>query len=144
MYSQPKFSVSQPPRVGPIEGAKVAVRANSAMPLARWCSGSLISVRVNARGISAPPVKPCMARNTIMLSRLQSGRLGSPVGRISASAAMVRLGLQVDLDLDRHARTNQPLELVVGGKGKFHRDALHHFGEVAGGVIRRQQAELRS
>jgi hypothetical protein len=27
---------------------------------------------VNASGISAPPVKPCSARNTIMLSRLQA------------------------------------------------------------------------
>ncbi|MNF69163.1 hypothetical protein D3C84_510380 [compost metagenome] len=72
MYSQPKFSVSQPPRVGPMEGAKVAVMANSAMPLARWWSGSLIRVRVKASGISAPPVKPCRALKTIMLSRLQA------------------------------------------------------------------------
>ncbi|MCY1445120.1 hypothetical protein D9M71_616240 [compost metagenome] len=72
MYSQPQFSVSQPPRVGPMEGAKVAVMANIAMPLARWCSGSLISVRVKASGISAPPVKPCKARNRIMLSRFQA------------------------------------------------------------------------
>ncbi|MCY1414045.1 hypothetical protein D9M71_294850 [compost metagenome] len=55
-----------------MEGAKVAVMANMAMPLARWCSGSLIRVRVNASGISAPPVKPCRARNTIMLSRLHA------------------------------------------------------------------------
>ena len=72
MYSQPQLSVSQPPKVGPIEGAKVAVMANSAMPLARWWSGNLISVRVKASGMSAPPVKPCIARNTIMLSRFQA------------------------------------------------------------------------
>ncbi|MCY1460128.1 hypothetical protein D9M71_776600 [compost metagenome] len=55
-----------------MEGAKVAVMANSAMPLARWCSGNLIRVRVKASGISAPPVKPCRALKTIMLSRLQA------------------------------------------------------------------------
>ncbi|MNF09181.1 hypothetical protein D3C80_2097790 [compost metagenome] len=32
----------------------------------------MIRVRVNASGISAPPVNPCRARNTIMLSRLQA------------------------------------------------------------------------
>jgi len=32
----------------------------------------LISVRVKASGISAPPVNPCIARNTIMLSRFQA------------------------------------------------------------------------
>ncbi|MNC83896.1 hypothetical protein D3C75_1381290 [compost metagenome] len=32
----------------------------------------MIRVRVNASGISAPPVKPCKARKTIMLSRLHA------------------------------------------------------------------------
>ncbi len=72
MYSQPKFSVSQPPMVGPIEGAKVAVMANIAMPLGRWFGGSLVRIRVNAKGMSAPPASPCRARKTIMLSRFQA------------------------------------------------------------------------
>ncbi|CRO67577.1 hypothetical protein PAERUG_P15_London_17_VIM_2_02_10_01631 [Pseudomonas aeruginosa] len=60
-----------------MEGAKVAVMANSAMPFGRWCSGNLTRARVNASGISAPPVKPCMARNTIMLSRFQANEQSS-------------------------------------------------------------------
>src|SRR5690606_4686050 len=231
MYSQPQFSVSQPPSVGPMDGAKVAVMANSAMPLARWCSGSLISVMVNASGISAPPVKPCSARNTIMLSRLhameqsseanrkptethtatrraessctsqavsglmmisatrkeaeihepsssvadsapwmsfsdelviwisstamkapsmalittiQSRRLGSAVGRISASPAMAFVATQVHGDLHRHAGADQPAQRIVGGQGQLDRDALYHLGEVARGIVRRQQAELRA
>ena len=58
--------------VGPMEGAKVAVMANSAMPLGRISSGSLVSTREKAKGISAPPASPCNTRNRIMLSRFQA------------------------------------------------------------------------
>src|SRR5690606_28267694 len=58
--------------VGPMEGAKVAVMANSAMPLGRMSSGSLVSTREKAKGIRAPPASPCSTRNTIMLCRLQA------------------------------------------------------------------------
>ncbi|MCY1305011.1 hypothetical protein D9M70_547910 [compost metagenome] len=37
----------------------------------------MISDRVKAIGISAPPVKPCRARNTIMLSRFQASEQSS-------------------------------------------------------------------
>ncbi|MNZ77865.1 hypothetical protein D3C78_964210 [compost metagenome] len=52
-------------------GAKVAHRPNSAMPVARLCSGNRLTMREKAMGISAPPVKPCNARKTIMLVRFQ-------------------------------------------------------------------------
>ena len=52
-------------------GAKVAQRPNSAMPVARFCNGNRVTMREKAIGISAPPVKPCSARKTIMLVRFQ-------------------------------------------------------------------------
>src|SRR5690606_41621942 len=69
---QLEFRVRQPPMVGPMEGAKVAVMANSAMALGRMSSGSLVSTREKAKGIRAPPASPCSTRNTIMLCRLQA------------------------------------------------------------------------
>ena len=47
--------------VGPMAGAKVAVMANSAMPIGRCGDGSRVRISVNAIGISTPPVKPWMA-----------------------------------------------------------------------------------
>src|SRR3990167_812957 len=83
------------------------------------------------------------APSMTLITAIQSRRLGSPVGRISSSAATVG-GLDRDLDQHRHARTDFAFERVIGGEGQFHRDALHHFGEIAGGIVRWQQAELRA
>ena len=53
-------------------GASVAVRPKIAMPIARFDGGSLAITSVIAIGISAPPVKPCIMRNTIIDDRLQA------------------------------------------------------------------------
>ncbi len=55
--------------VGPIAGAKVADRANSARPIGCLALGNNVMIRVNAIGISTPPVKPWIARSTIICSR---------------------------------------------------------------------------
>ncbi len=55
--------------VGPIAGAKVAERANSASPIGCFGFGSSVMISVNAIGISTPPVNPCIARNTIICGR---------------------------------------------------------------------------
>src|SRR5690606_26029878 len=49
---------------------------------------------------------------------------------------------QVNPDLDRHARPDDLTQGVVAVDHYLDRNALHHLGEVAGGVVRRQQAEL--
>ncbi len=58
--------MSQPPTVGPMAGAKVAVSPNMAMPTACWLLGSRVRTITIAVGISTPPVKPCPARNRII------------------------------------------------------------------------------
>src|SRR3990167_9217861 len=91
--------------------------------------------------ISSTAMKaPSMA----LITAIQSRRLGSPVGRISASAATAGgLGVpQGDLHRHRHARADLAGQGVVGREGQLDRNALDHLGEVAGGVVRRQQAEL--
>src|SRR5690606_26510420 len=70
---------------------------------------------------------------------IQSRRVGGGIGCAWAGAASVTQG---DLDADRHAGAYRPAQGVLLVHGDLHRDALHHLGEVARGVIRRQQAEL--
>ncbi len=36
------------------------------------------------------------------------------------------------------------MQRIVRGEGQFYRNPLYDFGEVAGGIVRRQQAELRA
>ena len=55
--------------VGPIAGAKVADRANNASPIGCFALGRKVMMMVNAIGISTPPVKPWMARSTIIWPR---------------------------------------------------------------------------
>ena len=55
--------------VGPIAGAKVAESANSASPTGCFGFGSKVMMMVNAIGISTPPVKPWIARSTIIWPR---------------------------------------------------------------------------
>ena len=54
--------MSQPPMVGPIAGAKVAVSPKMVMPIGCWCFGSRVRRMVMAVGISTPPVTPWPAR----------------------------------------------------------------------------------
>ncbi|MNC80891.1 hypothetical protein D3C75_1338300 [compost metagenome] len=50
----------------------------------------MIKVRVKARGIRAPPVKPCKARNMIMLSRFQAIEQSSDDSRKPAETQTAR------------------------------------------------------
>src|ERR1700730_2801416 len=56
------------------------------------------------------------------------------------AGASLRLGL--DGRNHRHARTQFDRRVIVTLKRDLDRYALHHFGEVAGGVVRRQQREF--
>src|SRR5690554_6223207 len=49
---------------------------------------------------------------------------------------------QVNPDLDRHARPDDLTQRVIAVDHYLDRNALYHLGEVAGGIVRRQQAEL--
>ncbi len=55
--------------VGPIAGANVADTANSASPIGCLAFGSSVMISVKAIGISTPPVKPWIARSTIICGR---------------------------------------------------------------------------
>jgi hypothetical protein len=63
-------SVRKPPTVGPIAGAKVAVTPNSASPIGCFDRGRQRSTIVIAIGMNTPPVKPCPARQMIIIPRL--------------------------------------------------------------------------
>src|SRR5690606_11826445 len=212
--------------VGPMDGAKVAVMANSAMPFGRTSRGSLVSTSEKAKGISAPPASPCNTRKTIMLCRLQAIEQSSEattkitemltakrrgdstiasqaasgmmtisatryeveihepssmvadsapwmslsdelmiwISRIAMKAPRMALRMaiqsrrvgggiccvwavsvtQINPDADRHARTYCLAQCMVLVEADLYRNALHHLGKVAGGVVRRQQAELRA
>ncbi len=57
--------------VGPMAGANVAETREHRQPDRLLVErGSMVSVMVNASGISTPPKKPCSARSTIICSRL--------------------------------------------------------------------------
>ena len=60
----------QPPIVGPIAGAKVAVIPKSASPIGCFDNGRQRSTIVIAIGMNTPPVKPWPARHTIIIERL--------------------------------------------------------------------------
>src|SRR5262245_18349647 len=57
--------------VGPMAGENVAVTPKSANPVPRCEGGKSFNTRLNAVGINTAPVKPCKARNRIMLLRSQ-------------------------------------------------------------------------
>ena len=65
---------------------------------------------------------------------------GEKPSRLGERTAMVG----VDRDIDAHAGLQLLDELVVGIEIDPHRHALHHLDEVAGGVLRRQDRELRA
>ena len=67
---QDQVSVSQPPIVGPIAGANVAVKPNMASPTGWRAGGSLPRMIVSAVGISTPPVNPWPTRKRIISVRL--------------------------------------------------------------------------
>jgi hypothetical protein len=58
--------------VGPMAGAKVAVRANIAKPVGRARGGRNRMTQVSAKGISTPPVKPCSARKTTISGKFEA------------------------------------------------------------------------
>ena len=62
--------MSQPPSVGPIAGAKVAVTPNIARPIGCFDLDRQCKTIVIAVGMNTPPVKPCPARKTIISGRL--------------------------------------------------------------------------
>src|SRR5450830_2008838 len=82
------------------------------------------------------------APSITLITAIQSRRVGSPTGRSSWSPA-IRLVFDVHFDGDGHAGADLALQRVIRGKREFHRNPLYDFGEVAGGIVRRQQAELR-
>ena len=49
-----------------MDGAKTAVIANAASPIACLDGGKVVNTTVMAVGIKTPPVKPCKARKTII------------------------------------------------------------------------------
>ena len=59
-------SVIQPPSEGPMVGAMVATSPISTEMLLRHSRGNIMKLAANVTGIIAPPMKPWMARNTIM------------------------------------------------------------------------------
>src|ERR1700683_5511235 len=52
--------------------------------------------------------------------------------------------LRVDGGFDGHARTQAADQRLPRIQNDLHRDALHDFGEIPRGVVRRQEAELKS
>ena len=69
--------------VGPMAGANVADSANIASPIGCFDRGSMVSVMVNASGISTPPKKPCIARSTIICCRLCANAQATDITRNS-------------------------------------------------------------
>src|SRR5258708_10907132 len=62
-----------------------------------------------------------------------------------ASFSAIRSGIfGVDVGNNRHARQQPLQQRLVGIERDPDRDALHDLGEIAGGVVRRQQRELRT
>src|ERR1700726_3438290 len=55
-----------------------------------------------------------------------------------------RRGVGEDRRDDRHPRPQFAGQWVVGCDPQFDRDPLHDFGEIAGRIVRREQAELRA
>ncbi len=80
--------MSQPPTVGPMAGAKVAVSPNSAMPTGCWLFGRRVRTMTIAVGISTPPVKPWPARKRIIwLNDVESAQASEkPVNRMVLTA----------------------------------------------------------
>ena len=78
---------------------------------------------------------------------VRHGRASSDAAAVSragrgAAAVRTACGLGVDGRLDRHAGPQLAGEAARRIEHDLHRDALHDLGEVAGGVVGRQQREL--
>ena len=87
--------------------------------------------------MKAPIVEPTTA---IQVSRRTRERRRS--WRRDAGRQCLAAG--VDGRLDRHAGAQQPASARAVVEHDLHRDALHDLGEVAGGVVGRQQRELEA
>src|SRR5690349_12228715 len=53
-------------------------------------------------------------------------------------------GIGAERGDDRHARAQLPLQRMTRVERYLDRDTLHDLGEIAGGVVGRQQRELRA
>ena len=71
---------------------------------------------------------------------MQGRRSGAPVAEALASGPRVSTSAVTE----RPARSQGASAASAGVEHDLHRHALHHLGEVAGGVLRRQQAEQRA
>ena len=80
--------MSQPPSVGPMVGASVAVRPISTEICARRAPGNSRNEVANTVGIIAPPMKPCSARNVTIAPRL-SEKAQAAEKMVKPSALMV-------------------------------------------------------
>jgi hypothetical protein len=69
IHCQPQLSVSQPPMEGPMEGPKIAVMPKMARPMVCFEGGSSTRMMLKASGISAPPNRPCSARQAMSSCR---------------------------------------------------------------------------
>ena len=71
--------------VGPIAGANVADSANSASPIGCLGFGNSVMISVKAIGISTPPVKPWIARSTIICGRSRASAQAADSARNSTA-----------------------------------------------------------
>ena len=82
------MSVSQPPIVGPIAGAKVAVTPNRVSPIGCFEGGRQRSTIVIASGMKTPPVKPWPTRQITIIVRLSDNPHSIEKTRNSAQLAI--------------------------------------------------------
>src|SRR6266478_6697533 len=106
------------------------------------CIRRLVSIITESmEGLSGSDWIMC-ERTDALIRRLVGGAdVGSEPGPGFAVGQHGRLG--VDGRLGRHARAQQAGELVVV-EHDLHRHALHDLGEIAGGVVGRQQREFET
>ena len=91
--------------------------------------------------VSARSVAAVMASLPSGLLRARHGACA--VGRLSGRCAGARR-LGIDGDDDRHAGRSRFCRATSSGTADAHRQPLHDLGEIAGGVVRRQQREHRA
>ena len=65
---QLSHSVRCPPSVGPTVGARVTIRPMTTLAVTRLSGGKAVKATAKTVGIMAPPTKPWMARNRIIMS----------------------------------------------------------------------------
>ena len=81
---------------------------------------------------------------SVTVSAMIQGLTADARRRRRSMVAVAALISNPDLGLDRHAGTQLVILVCTGFEDDLHRNALHDFHVVAGGVFRRQQAEARA